>query len=136
MLNLFLSLLTCEAMIPWCQLFTLFFFQQILLQYYNSSLEIDGDSNKIVKFGAVASIGGGVEANYNDEAPKVVYYSARGPDPEDTLPHEADIMKPNLVAPGNLIWAAWSSAASDSDEFLGLSLHKQFFTRKRNNEQV
>ncbi|XP_027916293.1 subtilisin-like protease SBT2.2 isoform X2 [Vigna unguiculata] len=92
---------------------------KILLQYYNSSLEIDGDSNKIVKFGAVASIGGGVEANYNDEAPKVVYYSARGPDPEDTLPHEADIMKPNLVAPGNLIWAAWSSAASDSDEFLG-----------------
>ncbi|XP_017409283.1 subtilisin-like protease SBT2.2 isoform X2 [Vigna angularis] len=92
---------------------------KILLQYYNSSLEIDGDSNKIVKFGAVASIGGGLEANYNNEAPKVVYYSARGPDPEDSLPHEADIMKPNLVAPGNLIWAAWSSVASDSVEFLG-----------------
>lgn len=107
-----------------------FFFSstgQILLQYYNSSLEIDGDSNKIVKFGAVASIGGGSEANYNNEAPKVVYYSARGPDPEDSLPHEADIMKPNLVAPGNLIWAAWSSVASDSVEFLGLSIHKQIY---------
>ncbi|ESW31604.1 hypothetical protein PHAVU_002G251800 [Phaseolus vulgaris] len=92
---------------------------KILLEYYNSSLEIDGDSNKIVKFGAVASIGGGLEANYNNEAPKVVYYSARGPDPEDSLPHEADIMKPNLVAPGNSIWAAWSSVASDSVEFLG-----------------
>ncbi|RDX60195.1 Subtilisin-like protease SBT2.2, partial [Mucuna pruriens] len=92
---------------------------KILLQYYNSSLEIDGDSKKIVKFGAVASIGGGLEANYNNEAPKVVYYSARGPDPEDSLPHEADIMKPNLVAPGNLIWAAWSSVATDSVEFLG-----------------
>ncbi|CAJ1938262.1 unnamed protein product [Sphenostylis stenocarpa] len=92
---------------------------KILLQYYNSSLEIDGDSKKIVKFGAVASIGGGLEAHYNNEAPKVVYYSARGPDPEDSLPHEADVMKPNLVAPGSFIWAAWSSVASDSDEFLG-----------------
>ncbi|TKY60184.1 Subtilisin protease SBT2.5 [Spatholobus suberectus] len=92
---------------------------KILLQYYNSSLEIDGDSNKIVKFGAIASIGGGLKANYNNEAPKVVYYSARGPDPEDGLPHEADIMKPNLVAPGNFIWAAWSSLATDSVEFLG-----------------
>ena len=93
---------------------------QILLQYYNSSLQIDGDSNKIVKFGAVASIGGGLEANYNNEAPKVVYYSARGPDPEDSLPHEADILKPNLLAPGNFIWAAWSSVGTDSVEFLGL----------------
>jgi len=111
-----------------------FFFStgQILLEYYNSSLEIDGDSNKIVKFGAVASIGGGLEANYNNEAPKVVYYSARGPDPEDSLPHEADIMKPNLVAPGNSIWAAWSSVASDSVEFLGLSVHKQIITRIQN----
>ncbi|KAL2343141.1 hypothetical protein Fmac_004426 [Flemingia macrophylla] len=92
---------------------------KILLQYYNSSLEIDGNSNKIVKLGAVASIGGGLEANYNNEAPKVVYYSARGPDPEDSFPHEADIMKPNLVAPGNFIWAAWSSVATDSAEFLG-----------------
>ncbi|XP_020215788.1 subtilisin-like protease SBT2.2 isoform X4 [Cajanus cajan] len=92
---------------------------KILLQYYNSSLEMDGNSNKIVKFGAVASIDGGLEANYNNEAPKVMYYSARGPDPEDSLPHESDIMKPNLVAPGNFIWAAWSSIATDSAEFLG-----------------
>ena len=64
-----------------------------------------------------------------------MYYSARGPDPEDSLPHEADIMKPNLVAPGNFIWAAWSSVATDSVEFLGLSIHKEFFfffTRKQN----
>jgi len=60
-----------------------------------------------------------------------VYYSARGPDPEDSLPHEADIMKHNLVAPGNSIWAAWSSVAFDSVEFQGLSIHKQFFTRKQ-----
>ncbi|KAK7411749.1 hypothetical protein VNO78_03187 [Psophocarpus tetragonolobus] len=92
---------------------------KILMQYYNSSLEIDAVSKKIVQFGAVAGICGGLKANYGNSAPKVMYYSARGPDPEDTLPHEADILKPNLLAPGNFIWAAWSSVGTDSVEFLG-----------------
>ncbi|GAU18700.1 hypothetical protein TSUD_79880, partial [Trifolium subterraneum] len=91
----------------------------ILLEYYNSSLEKDGTSEKIIKLGAFASINGGLTASYSNVAPSVMYYSARGPDPEDSLPHEADILKPNLVAPGSLIWAAWSSVATDSDEFLG-----------------
>ncbi|XP_061361218.1 subtilisin-like protease SBT2.2 isoform X2 [Gastrolobium bilobum] len=92
---------------------------KILMQYYNSSLEIDAVSKKIVKFGAVASICGGIKANYGNAAPKVMYYSARGPDPEDSLPHEADILKPNLIAPGSSIWAAWSSLGTSSVEFLG-----------------
>ncbi|RDY04507.1 Subtilisin-like protease SBT2.2, partial [Mucuna pruriens] len=92
---------------------------KVLMQYYNSSLEIDAVSKKIIKFGAVAGICGGLKANYSNVAPKVMYYSARGPDPEDSLPHEADILKPNLLAPGNLIWAAWSSLGTDSVEFLG-----------------
>ncbi|KAL5053581.1 hypothetical protein RYX36_034263 [Vicia faba] len=92
---------------------------KILLEYYNSSLEKDSTSEKIVKLGAVASINGGLTASYNNVAPNVMYYSARGPDPEDNFPHEADILKPNLVAPGSFIWAAWSSVATDSDEFLG-----------------
>ncbi|KAG9153295.1 hypothetical protein Leryth_025080 [Lithospermum erythrorhizon] len=48
-----------------------------------------------------------------------MYYSARGPDPEDTSLDDADILKPNLVAPGNFIWAAWSSGGTDSVEFQG-----------------
>ncbi|WJX47425.1 hypothetical protein P8452_34117 [Trifolium repens] len=92
---------------------------KILLEYYNSSIEKDGTSEKIVKLGAFASINGGLTASYSNVAPSVMYYSARGPDPEDSFPHEADILKPNLVAPGSLIWAAWSSVATDSDEFLG-----------------
>ncbi|KAF1892439.1 hypothetical protein Lal_00010904 [Lupinus albus] len=92
---------------------------KILMQYYTSSLEIDAVSKKIVKFGAVASIYGGLKANYKNDAPKVMYYSARGPDPEDNLPHEADILKPNLLAPGNSIWAAWSYLGTDSAEFQG-----------------
>ncbi|GMI77454.1 hypothetical protein like AT4G20430 [Hibiscus trionum] len=94
---------------------------KILLQYYNSSLERDGSTGNIVRFGAVASISGGLEANYSISAPKVMYYSARGPDPEDSFLDDADIMKPNLVAPGNSIWAAWSSLGTDSIEFQGES---------------
>ncbi|PIA39782.1 hypothetical protein AQUCO_02600327v1 [Aquilegia coerulea] len=94
---------------------------KILMQYYNSSLERDGLSKKIVKFGAVASISGGLEANYSNTAPKVMYYSARGPDPQDAFLDNADILKPNLIAPGNFIWSAWSSLGADSVEFQGES---------------
>lgn len=82
-------------------------------------MERDGDTNQIVKFGAVACITGGVTANFSSSAPKIMYYSARGPDPEDSFLDDADILKPNLVAPGNFIWAAWSSGGTDSVEFLG-----------------
>ncbi|KAL8160527.1 hypothetical protein V2J09_002064 [Rumex salicifolius] len=92
---------------------------KILLQYYNSSLERDKVTNKIIKFGALACISGGLKANYSNIAPKVMYYSARGPDPEDNSLDDADLLKPNLVAPGSSIWAAWSSLGSDSVEFEG-----------------
>ncbi|EFH41618.1 subtilase family protein [Arabidopsis lyrata subsp. lyrata] len=91
----------------------------ILLKYYNSSLQRDGTTKEIVSFGAVAAIEGGLNANFNNRAPKVMYYSARGPDPEDNSFNDADILKPNLVAPGNSIWGAWSSASTDSTEFEG-----------------
>ncbi|KAF8028825.1 hypothetical protein BT93_E1476 [Corymbia citriodora subsp. variegata] len=92
---------------------------KILLQYYNSSVERDEQTKQVVKFGATASILGGLKANYSFSAPKVMYYSARGPDPEDSSLTIADILKPNLVAPGNFIWAAWSSVGTDSMEFEG-----------------
>ncbi|GAB2280945.1 hypothetical protein Dimus_015562 [Dionaea muscipula] len=92
---------------------------KILLQYYNSTLEREVNTGKIIKFGAVACISGGLKANYSNPAPRVMYYSARGPDPEDNSLDDADIMKPNLVAPGNFIWAAWSSLGTDSVEFQG-----------------
>lgn len=82
-------------------------------------MERDERTNRIIKYGAVASICGGLKANYSSSAPKVMYYSARGPDPEDNFLDDAEIMKPNLVAPGSFIWAAWSSRGTDSVEFLG-----------------
>ncbi|XP_074361752.1 subtilisin-like protease SBT2.2 [Apium graveolens] len=55
----------------------------ILLRYYNTSLERDGDTNQIVKFGAVACITGRVTTNFSSSALKIMYYSTRGPDPEN-----------------------------------------------------
>ncbi|KAM2905033.1 hypothetical protein COP2_004686 [Malus domestica] len=92
---------------------------KVLLKYYNLSLERDIMTKRITKFGALATICGGLKANYSTSAPKIMYYSARGPDPEDNFLDDADIMKPNLVAPGNSIWAAWSSVGQDSIEFQG-----------------
>ncbi|XP_058071651.1 subtilisin-like protease SBT2.2 isoform X2 [Magnolia sinica] len=94
---------------------------KIFLQYYNDSLVKDDSTKKIIKFGGSARILGGLKANYSNSAPKVLYYSARGPDPEDNFLENADILKPNLIAPGNLIWAAWSSLATDSLEFQGFN---------------
>ena len=85
-------------------------------------MERDALTKKIVKFGALACISGGLKANYSYSAPKIMYYSARGPDPEDSFLDDADILKPNLVAPGNFIWAAWSSLGTDSVEFQGIVL--------------
>jgi hypothetical protein len=48
-----------------------------------------------------------------------MFYSARGPDPEDNTLANADILKPNLIAPGSSIWGAWSSLGLDSAEFTG-----------------
>lgn len=88
------------------------------LKYYNDSI-IRDESNNIVKFGGVARVLGGLKPNYCKRGPKVVYYSSRGPNPQDNILDAADILKPNVIAPGNLIWAAWNSDGTDSAEFEG-----------------
>ncbi|XP_020080817.1 subtilisin-like protease SBT2.3 [Ananas comosus] len=92
---------------------------KVFLKYYNSSLVRDEASKRIITFGAVAKILGGLKPNYSNSGPQVMYYSARGPDPEDSSLSDADILKPNLIAPGNFIWGAWSSRGTDSSEFQG-----------------
>ncbi|CAL4954358.1 unnamed protein product [Urochloa decumbens] len=94
---------------------------KVFLTYYNDSLVRDETSGQIVSFGGVAKILGGLNPIYGNSAPKVMFYSARGPDPEDNSLSNADILKPNLIAPGSSIWGAWSSLGLDSAEFAGES---------------
>ncbi|CAN7093668.1 unnamed protein product [Brassica rapa subsp. narinosa] len=90
-----------------------------LLQYYNTSLSRDNASGKIVGSASVARIVGGMKPTYGITSPKVMYFSARGPDPEDDSFQDADVMKPNLVAPGNSIWGAWSPLGIGTADFQG-----------------
>ncbi|CAH2034553.1 unnamed protein product [Thlaspi arvense] len=92
---------------------------QALLRYYNTSLSRDNASGKIVSSASVARIVGGMKPTYGITAPKVMYFSARGPDPEDDSFENADVMKPNLVAPGNSIWGAWSPLGIGTKDFQG-----------------
>eukprot|EP00252_Welwitschia_mirabilis_P008147 TRINITY_DN19865_c0_g1_i1.p1 TRINITY_DN19865_c0_g1~~TRINITY_DN19865_c0_g1_i1.p1 ORF type:complete len:496 (-),score=74.27 TRINITY_DN19865_c0_g1_i1:93-1580(-) len=91
---------------------------KVFLQYYTDSIVRDEYKN-IVKFGGVARVVGGLKAKYCIRGPVVVYYSSRGPCPVDNLLNAADLLKPNIIAPGNLIWGAWSSDGTDSKEFQG-----------------
>lgn len=59
-------------------------------------------------FNARARILEGRHAIYTGKAPVVASYSSRGPDVNNALLQTADVLKPNIMAPGSSIWAAWS----------------------------
>lgn len=47
-------------------------------------------------------------ASYIERAPVVSRFSSRGPDYIDQKRSPADVLKPDILAPGHQIWAAWS----------------------------
>jgi hypothetical protein len=78
------------------------------------------DANGIaVRFGAQAKIGGGQIANYSGQAQQVALFSSRGPDIKDFNFNQADILKPNVLAPGYLIWGAWTPIGIDNPNYIG-----------------
>lgn len=80
---------------------------QAILQYYESQKRCGNGSD--TEFGGTASIGEGRVASFKGRAPMVSRFSARGPDIIDSkTKHVADILKPDILAPGHQIWAAWS----------------------------
>ncbi|RZC74517.1 hypothetical protein C5167_049993 [Papaver somniferum] len=78
-----------------------------LWEYYNSQT-IRNRLGHVMAFTATARILDGRVASYTAQAPIVASYSSRGPDVNNALLQTADVLKPNVMAPGSSIWAAWS----------------------------
>lgn len=55
-----------------------------------------------------AAIGEGRTASYMGRSPIVSRFSSRGPDFIDVNRNPTDVLKPDILAPGHQIWAAWS----------------------------
>ena len=56
---------------------------------------------------------------YQGTTPQVAFYSSRGPDVNDLNFQDTDVLKPDILAPGSLIWAAWSPNGTDEADYLG-----------------
>lgn len=92
------------------------FLLQLLWDYYNSNT-VRSRSGRAIDFRARARILDGRKAIYTGQAPVVASYSSRGPDVNNVLFETADVLKPNIIAPGSSIWAAWSPK-SEGDKFI------------------
>ncbi|KAH7569437.1 hypothetical protein JRO89_XS06G0162300 [Xanthoceras sorbifolium] len=80
---------------------------QVVLQYYEQQTVRDR-RGFVTKFGAQAAIGEGRVASFEGRAPTVSSFSSRGPDFIDINRNPTDVLKPDILAPGHQIWAAWS----------------------------
>ncbi|OVA19237.1 Peptidase S8/S53 domain [Macleaya cordata] len=89
-----------------------------LIDYYNSSTSRDW-TGRVKSFKATGSIGDGLKPVLHSSAPQVALFSSRGPDIKDFSFQDADLLKPDILAPGSLIWAAWSPNGTDEANYLG-----------------
>ncbi|GMH03150.1 hypothetical protein Nepgr_004989 [Nepenthes gracilis] len=89
-----------------------------LIDYYNSSTSRDW-TGRVRSFTAKGSIGDGLMPILYKSAPQVALFSARGPDIRDYSFQDADILKPDILAPGSLIWAAWAPNGTDEPNYIG-----------------
>lgn len=75
-----------------------------LIEYYKASTLRDW-SGRVKSFKAKGMIGNGLEPILHKSAPIVALFSARGPNIRDYSYRDADLLKPDILAPGSLISA-------------------------------
>lgn len=91
---------------------------QALMSYYEANTKKD-QRGTIVGFGASAKVANGQRTFYTGQAQQVALFSSRGPNVKDFNFNEADILKPNVMGPGFLIWGAWTPIAIDNAAYQG-----------------
>ncbi|XP_027087762.1 subtilisin-like protease SBT2.4 [Coffea arabica] len=85
----------------------------LISQYYEEQTSRD-KRGLVISYSGRAAIGEGRTAACMGRAPTVSRFSARGPDYIDQRKNPTDVLKPDILAPGHQIWAAWSPlSASD-----------------------
>ena len=89
-----------------------------LIDYYNTSTSRDW-TGRVKSFKATGSIGDGLMPILHKSAPQVALFSARGPNIRGFNFQDADLLKPDILAPGPLIWAAWSPNRTDEANYVG-----------------
>ncbi|XP_004145469.3 subtilisin-like protease SBT2.4 [Cucumis sativus] len=80
---------------------------QVILKYYEENTCKD-ERGMVREFKGKAGIGEGRIASFGNQAPTVSRFSSRGPDYININRSLADVLKPDILAPGHQIWAAWS----------------------------
>jgi len=73
----------------------------------------------VARYGATAAIKEGRIASFNDPVSVVVRSSLRGPDILGSQMTPGDVLKPDILAPGNQIWSAWSPDSSQEPILFG-----------------
>lgn len=94
-----------------------------MIDYYNITTSRDW-TGRVKEFKAEGSIGDGLEPILHKSAPEVALFSARGPNTKDFSFQDADLLKPDILAPGSLIWSAWSENGTDEANYIGKHFHK------------
>ncbi|KAK7348405.1 hypothetical protein VNO80_22960 [Phaseolus coccineus] len=80
---------------------------KVILQYCEEQTKRN-EKGTATEFGALAAVGEGRLASFTGRSPIVSRFSSRGPDIIDMNKNLADVLKPDILAPGHQIWAAWS----------------------------
>ncbi|KAM5588797.1 subtilisin-like protease SBT2.4 [Rosa sericea] len=93
---------------------------QVILQYYEQQTFKD-ERGFPTRLAARASIGEGRAASFTGQAPIVSRFSSRGPDFVDRDRKPADVLKPDILAPGHQIWGAWSPISALEPSLVGQS---------------